>query len=332
MGGGEAKIMNRPSVIVCIAVLAAIFTLGFLRAASADVVNIDHFAVTLNGAPLFDDSFGAGLTLAGGSPPGKVLPSGQNFSTGTPANYGVIGTLTETGNKGILNSALGAHILQPPPFFGAINLNDVDVLTGPPTVGGVTNPISLTPDKAFNTTALFDLTVPQTVGGLYHVELSNRVASNMGKGDVLSVDLRNCLPGVGVCGSNTGPLLTMGDANFANNTTTIIGEAPVDTSNQQIRFELSHPTAGTDDVFGSFAYVNNGVEGPLTTLGDFTGLFDGPGDPGYTQAGFLQLAPTSVTEPSSLTLLASSIPSVLGLAWLRRRKMAGSGSKIETRT
>ena len=58
------------------------------------------------------------------------------------------------------------------------------------------------------------------------------------------------------------------------------------------------------------------------------------GDPGYTQAGFTQLAPTSVPEPSSLTLLASSIPAVLGLVWLRRRKVAvfGSWSKIETRT
>jgi hypothetical protein len=91
--------MNRPSVIVCFAVLAAIFTLGFLTAASAEIVTIDHFAVTLNNAPLFDDSFGAGLTLVGGNLPGKILPSGQNFSNGTPANYGVIGTLTETGNK-----------------------------------------------------------------------------------------------------------------------------------------------------------------------------------------------------------------------------------------
>jgi len=90
--------------------------------------------------------------------------------------------------------------------------------------------------------------------------------------------------------------------------------------------------AGTDDIFGSYAYVNGGVEGSLHPLGDFTGLFDGHGDPGYTQAGFLQLVPTSVPEPPSLMLLASSIPSVLGLVWLRRRKAAVSASKIEMRT
>ena len=41
-----------------------------------------------------------------------------------------------------------------------------------------------------------------------------------------------------------------------------------------------------------------------------------------TQAGIVQLAP--MPEPSSLTLLASSFLSVLGLVWLRRRKAAVS--------
>jgi hypothetical protein len=322
--------MNRLSTIACIVVLAAIFTVGYLTAASADVVNIDHFAVTLGGAPLFDDSFGASQTLIGGNPPGKILPSGQNFSTGTPANYGVIGTLTETGGKGILNTALGAHVLQPPPFFGAINLNSSHVLTGPPTVGGVINPLSLTPNDVFKTTGLFDVTVPTTVGGSYQLDFSTNAPENMGKGDVLSVTVRNCLPGVAVCGSDTGPFIQMIDANFAANTpSTVVGQAPLDTSNQEILLELSHPTVGIPDVFGSFAYVNGGVEGPLTNLGDFTGLFKALD---YTQAGFTQLVPTSVPEPSSLTLLASSIPTVLGLVWLRRRKVAFSGSKIETRT
>ena len=70
-------------------------------------------------------------------------------------------------------------MVQPPPFFGAVNLNGADVVTGPPTVGGVPNPVYLTRNDAFKTTALFDLTVPQTVGGFYEVELSDRVASNM---------------------------------------------------------------------------------------------------------------------------------------------------------
>jgi hypothetical protein len=62
---GEAKMVNRPPVIACVVVLAAIFTLGGLRAASADVVNVDNFAVTRDGTTIFNDSFGAGLTFAG---------------------------------------------------------------------------------------------------------------------------------------------------------------------------------------------------------------------------------------------------------------------------
>jgi hypothetical protein len=183
--------------------------------------------------------------------------------------------------------------------------------------------------------------VPQTVGGFYQLEFSNRVAENMGNGDVISVTVHNCSPGgpnsPEVCGSATSTVIQLFDANFGTNpvTRTIIGQAPLDTNNQQILLELSHPTAGIPDVFGSYAYVNGGVPGPMTPLGDYTGLFEGPGAPGYTQAGFTQLGQgITVPEPPSLTLLASSIPSVLGLAWLRRRKAAvsGSGSKVETRT
>ena len=80
-------------------------------------------------------------------------------------------------------------------------------------------------------------------------------------GDVLSVMVANCQPGVGDCGSSR-PDTRLSDVNFAANTATLIAQAPLDASNQQILVELSHPTGGTDGVFGSFAYVNGGVQGP----------------------------------------------------------------------
>jgi hypothetical protein len=296
--------------------LAAIFTLGFVKAASADVATVDNFTVILNGTTIFSDSFGAGLTLAGGNPPGATLPSGQNFSNGTPANYGVIGTVTEAGNKGILDSALGGN------FGGVASLNNTDLQTGPPT-----SPFSLTQNDAFTTTALYNLSVPSNVGGFYQIELTSSTASNSGDatGDVISVDVctSSQFGGILRCGSATGPIIQMFDRNFDANTGTVIGQAPLVTSNQQILFELSHPTPGTPDVFGSYAYVNGGVEGPLTPLGDYTGLFQSLN---YAQPGFTQL--TATPEPSSLMLLAPSIPSVLGLAWLRRRRAVGARSKI----
>jgi hypothetical protein len=184
----------------------------------------------------------------------------------------------------------------------------------------------LTPNNAFTTTTLFDLTVPQTVASFFQAEL-------VGNADIVSVQVENCAPGLPavICGSATAPVIFLRDANFAANTFPIIAQTPLDTSNQQILLELSHPTPGTPDVFGSFAYVNGGIQGPLTTFGvPYTGLFQRTDS---AQAGFLNLSSVfSVPEPSSLTLLASSIPSVLGLMWLRRRKAASCGSKIETKT
>ncbi len=293
--------------------LAAMFAPGFLTAASADVVYMDDFSLSLNSTTVFNDTFSLNQTLAGGAPPGTVLPSGVNFSDGSPGRYIIIGTLKETGNKAMLDTAQGARVAQPPPFFGAIKLNDVDLLTGPPP-----NPFSLTQNDIFTTTGLFDLTVPSTPGGLYQVELSDRVASNMGKGEVLSMAVHNCTAGESLCGSLRGPYIFLADANFATNTTVPLGEVPLDTSNQQILLELTHPTAGDPTVDGYYAYVNGGVEGTLQPLGSANDLFN---NLNYTQAGFLQLTP--VPEPSSLNLLASSIPSVLGLVWLRRRKRGG---------
>lgn len=51
--------MNRRPLLTSGLVLAALFTLGSMTAASADVVAIDNFAVTRNGTTIFSDSFGA---------------------------------------------------------------------------------------------------------------------------------------------------------------------------------------------------------------------------------------------------------------------------------
>ena len=82
--------------------------------------------------------------------------------------------------------------------------------------------------------------------------------------------------------------------------------------------ELSHPTAGDPTIDAYYAYASGGMlTTPLTELGTYGGLF---ANLNYTQAGFTQVAP--VPEPSSLTLLVSSIPGILGLVWFRRRKAA----------
>ena len=305
--------------------LAAMFAPGVLTAASADVAYIDEFKVTLGPttSPIvtFDDTFSLNQTLAGGAPPGTPLPSGVNFSDGTtPGRYIVIGTLKETGNKGVLDTAQGALALGP--GKNAIKLNSADLLTGAPT-----SPYSLTQNSTFTTTGLFDLTKPSAPEGFYQLELSTRVASNHGMGDVISVQVKNCAPGVPGCMGVTSPgyFVQLQDANFATGISHTIDQQPLDTNNQKILLELTKPDPSSNTVDASYEYFNNGTGSGPMSLGSYSGLFgSGPGQLGYAQAGFTQLAP--LPEPSSLALLASSIPSVLGLVWVRRRRAARRNS------
>ncbi len=46
---GEAEMINRRPLITCALVPAAVFMLGFLKAASADVATMDEFTLTLSG-------------------------------------------------------------------------------------------------------------------------------------------------------------------------------------------------------------------------------------------------------------------------------------------
>jgi hypothetical protein len=313
--------------MTCALVPAALFTLGFLSTASADVIDLHNFDVTLNGSTVFTDNFSTG-TLAGGS--GAVLPAGPSYSDGSQALYQVIGTLQETGapptSKAVLDTAQGALVAQSGVGFPAISINGVTLLTGPPGSPPPLSNFPLTQTSRFTTSALFDVTPPATPGEFYQVELSDRAPSNSFLGDVISMQVSNCEAPVVCPGLAPGDYITLSDFNAFAGTSEGLGAVPLDTSNQQILLELTKPDPTSDTIEGEYEYFNNGIGSGLHVLGSYSGLFTGAGTLDYTEAGFVQLTPVPAPEPTSLALLAAG---VFGLTWLRRRKADRGQSGIE---
>jgi hypothetical protein len=305
--------------------LAALFTPGFVTAASADVVSLYNLNLALNGNstitnPVFSDSFNGNQVLAGGT--GAVLPAGPTYSDGIAAFYLVIGTVQETGSSPtVLNTAQGGQFIQTTPgFFPVVNINALTLLTGP------SGSHALTQTGAFATSALFSVSSLPQGGGFYQVNLSNRVQSNNFLGDVISVGVTNC-SATSCGGVAPGPHILLTDANAAAGTVPqVLGSAPLNTSEQQILLELTKPDPSSDTVDGFYQYATNGIPiGSPILLGTYSGLFGtGLGQLDYTQTGIVQLAPAP--EPSSLALLASSIAGVAGFVRCKRRKAPGPGS------
>ena len=107
--------MDRRGLATSLLGLVAIVAPSLWTAASADVVNLYNFNVTLNGPTAFTDNFTTG-TLNGGSC--TVLPAGPSYSDGTTALYQVIGKVTEAGAPPtLLDTAQGALLTQSPPFL-----------------------------------------------------------------------------------------------------------------------------------------------------------------------------------------------------------------------
>jgi hypothetical protein len=320
--------------------LVALFTPGLRAVASADVVNLYNFNVaTLNGSTpttVFNDNFGQNQTLSGPSG-GAVQPAGPTYSDATTALYVVIGTVTETGaSPTLLDTAQGALLTQSSPGFNPeIKANIVTLLTGPPGSPPPLSNFPLTQTSSFTTSGLFDVTRPASAGGFYQINLSNRVPSNNFLGDVISMAVENC-EAASCPGQANGDYIALLDANAVAGTTAVIASVPLDTTNQQILLELTKPDPLSGTVDGCYEYFNNGIGSGLTCPAgwSYSGLFgSGPGQLDYTEAGFVQLAPVvglaPVPEPSSLALLAGSIPGVIGFGWRRRRTATGPATSSQ---
>ena len=245
-------------------IVAGLATAAVPGSATATSIYMDEFSVTRNGSPLFDDTFNQNTTLSGGT--GSTVGSGVNFAGDGPANYFVHGTIPETtANSGqaLLNTANGIVVTQPDPFFPVISEVNAFLETG--TTSTAAN--ALTNPTAFTVTGLFDTSLPNVVGGSDALNLTNRYAVNNDMGNVLQIRLRDCAPGVGLCGALSGPVVQFVYLNFITNSDALIsqfGLSPTDLAAPQFEFEFMK-AANTDVIGACYAF------GSGNTLGSFMG-------------------------------------------------------------
>lgn len=271
-----------------------IATLGVPSPASALPVFLDEFSVVKNGAPLFQDSFNDGV------PP----PSAPNFAGGTPASYFVNGTLNEANGKVRLDTT-GAAIVPPvggpalPPFFfeRALLLTNRDP-------GNVT--AGLKSGDTFSVSGRFDLAVPSVRFQEYSVSLNDGTPTNTAN-DLLRLAVRR---------TGTGfDLVQFFRLDLQADTFTSIAFALLDPNHDQIDLILSRTSTANNAITASFAYVDNGVSGPLTAFGPTANIFNGEN---FTRAQFEFASPTP--EPTTLLLFGTTAAG-LGLArWRQRRR------------
>lgn len=272
--------------------------------AIAFVTAIDDLLIKRDGSTYFHDSFGDG-----------VLPPVVEANTGVcgavaPNCYSVFGTFpvgAEAGGKLQLDTAFGGPSTNA--VGTAVVSQRVRLLTNRSDASGDAQ-AGLKIGRTFSASAVFDLAVP-AAGDSFTLRFEDTHVNDPEPGsrnDYLQIQVRMSTDAGAV------PLIELRKQNFADGIITTIDSTPLDLGlvANQIRLTLDHPTANSNDVFGSWEYLlNNAVvgSGSFATPGTiFTGET-------WTRVDFLISA---VPEPQTYAMLLAG----LGLLGWRQRLSA----------
>ncbi|MGH8546899.1 MAG: DUF6531 domain-containing protein, partial [Gammaproteobacteria bacterium] len=227
---------------------------------NALVFKIDTFTVIKNGSVFFEDNFSDGL------PP----PSAPNFAAGGTASYITTGSfgpestgkLAIDSDKGVVNEPLIGEI----PFLFhmatfATNVDPTDLMRG------------LKIDDTFEIIGVFDLVPPTALQERYGIRVRDRTLTNIGD-DNLELAVRRNVAG--------DLRIQFRRFNFITETFTVIASVALETFHNQIELKLSRRSTANNLIFASFAYIDGGVRGPITSLGS-ADIFRGEN---FTRAAF----------------------------------------------
>jgi hypothetical protein len=268
------------------------------------VTYVDEFRVVRSGnATYFFDDFGDGA-----EPP--VVPAGSFNCTNAPNCYALAGSFNaddEAGGKLRMDSALGdptesalgnPRILQRVTLTSNRSDDPADISAG------------LKRHRVFSASVLYDLVVPAP-GEQMHVRFNDAHAdpSDAGHRDnyvTLSVR-RATAPGA-------EPVIRFFEQNFVAGTLTEIDATPLNLAlgADQIRLTLSHPVADSNEIYGSWEYLQAGAvvgDGSFATPGN---IFNGET---WTRTDF---GVSAVPEPHAYALMLAGIGMV---AWRLRRRI-----------
>jgi hypothetical protein len=233
-------------------------------------VFIDDVNIVKNGATIFQDSFDNNI-----APPDTGGNSQSYQIHGGPLGPEMNGKLT-------LSAADGESVIRPDTGTmtrqGARVKTNIDPLQ--PNKG-------LRIDDLFSVTGIFDLTLPAIIRERYGVRLTDSSSSMHNDSIGLSV-MRTSASLVEVVLHRYDP-----DA-F---TFTSLNTVTLEPGHDQIALTLSRLDTANNDLTASFAYIDSGVRGSVTSFPTTTTIFNGED---FTRAAFMHLAPASLDEPVDL--------------------------------